>query len=68
MSNQLALLTLDQLAKLSDSELNQALLLAYFLCQEQKQAGKPADDYEKVYNAYATEQDKRLESIPKNVH
>ncbi|MBA3870625.1 MAG: hypothetical protein H0X30_15905 [Anaerolineae bacterium] len=63
MSNQLALLTQNELAELSYSELNQAILLAYFLLQEQKRAGKPTDDYEQVYNAYTTEQNKRLESI-----
>jgi len=59
--------TEDELVAMSDSELNQGSLLAYFLWQETRRLEEPTAEYQQIYKAYDTEQKKRLKHIKKDL-
>lgn len=67
MTCQLAMPTGNELAAMTDSELNQGSLLAQFLWQEKGRLGEPIAEYQQIYDAYAIEQNKRLKHLKKQL-
>ena len=67
MSNLIRMPSEDELAKLSYSELNDCIQVAFYQWQEAIQTGEDTTESEQIFYAYDNEQLRRLDRFEKNL-